>query len=249
MNHLFHPWWSRQHGAYITLLTAWLASAIAGQRLHWLHVPILIMLLSGFNFSELAAEGFRRKSPLPQNKKFWMLVYLIFLVASGLITFWFHPLLKFFIPFFSVGLLLFTLLSLRRMQKSTLFEIIIFGLFALAGLLAFLPGGEPDTPKMTRLFLAMWLYFCVSIFTVKVRLKKLPPYSSFAYGLISILLLYLVEMRTIAILLSLLMAVKAFPIALFPEKYERLKIGTIGIMESVSHLAFFVLIWICSDSL
>jgi len=249
MNPIFRPWWSRQHGAYITLITAWLASAIASNHFHWLQVPILVMLLSGFNFSELAAESFKRKTPLPDNKKFWMLVYLAFLIATGSVTLWFHPFLKFFVPVFGVGLVLFTLLSLRRMQKTTFFEMIIFALFSLAGLMAYLPSNTLESPTMTRLFLYLWLYFCVSVFTVKVRLKKLPAYASFFYGVISIILLLLFGRGTIAIIISVLIGVKAFPIALYPEKYDDLKIQTVGIMESFSHLAFILIIAVYSESL
>src|SRR5436189_2743487 len=85
------PYWSKQHGAYITLFTSWLIAIIASGRFLPLQIIILLFILSGLNFSELFSEKFRRKSPLPSKKSFWFLIYALISISTGTIILFNHP--------------------------------------------------------------------------------------------------------------------------------------------------------------
>ncbi len=237
-------YWSKQHGAYITLITAWLAAVLASHRIYWLQLGILILLLSGFNFSELIAEKYKRKSPLPKDKAAWMLIYFALALITASLILIVHPFLKYFLPFFLAGSVAFAVLSYKRMQKSPAAELLVFALFSLAGLLAYLPAEDPSSEMFITLFISMVVYFGVSIFMVKVRLHKLPLYSVYLYIVFaSMLLLGVTGATKLSLALIVLLIIKSLPVTAFYKWYESLKIKTIGMMETASHVVFVVLVW------
>lgn len=233
------PYWSKQHGAYITLITSWIVAVIAGNRFTWLQAIILIFILCGLNFSELIAEKFKRATPLPGYKSLWLRIYAVLIIVSGVVIIFYHPNILYYLPVFGAGLVLFTILSYRRMQKSIISEWIIFAMFAIAGLVAYLPAITADKKIMLELWSLMSVYFGVTIFTVKARLKKTGVYAALIYAVLSsILLISLFGTGSIVILTSTLTILKSLQVIIFRSAYARLQLKTIGIIESLFHIVF-----------
>jgi hypothetical protein len=87
-NKLLSPYWSRQHGAYITLISAWFITCII-TGFSELQLVAVAFLLSGLNLVELLSEKFYRKSIMPARKIFWLSAYLFITVVTGIRLFLF----------------------------------------------------------------------------------------------------------------------------------------------------------------
>jgi hypothetical protein len=236
------PFWSRQHGAYITIITAWIIAVIGSENWNFLQPVILLFLLAGLNFSELFAEKFKRKTPLPVSKKYWLNIYLIITIITGLFILVYHPLMKYFIFVGLSAVILYSLLSFRRMQKSIISELVLFALFSVFGLLAYLPSRQIEWNQVFTLFIFMFIYFSISIFTVKVRLNKINRYAPLIYVFCTVLFLYFISgLSFLFYAISFLLLAKGLFASVFYELYRKLDIKTIGIFESISHVLLILI--------
>ena len=87
---LFPPYWSKQHGAYITLISAWfIACIITG--FGELQLVAVAFLSSGLNLVELLSEKFYRKSVMTFRKKFWLTTYMLIVFVTGIILLLYSP--------------------------------------------------------------------------------------------------------------------------------------------------------------
>jgi hypothetical protein len=238
----FKPFWSKQHGAYITLITSWLIAVIVSQRIIWLQIIVLFFIMSGLNFTELLAEKIKRKSPLPKSKLLWLFIYALIVIITGTIILFNHPDIVFYLPWFITGVVLFTVLSYKKMHKSILSEWIIFSMFALAGLTAYLPAIEAQSGYVLKLLLLMAIYYGITIFTVKARLKKIPNFVALLYAIISSAFLIVCYGTGLVILgVSALVLIKSLQVILMRGKYEKLKLRSIGMIETGFHLIFVLI--------
>jgi hypothetical protein len=241
------PYWSKQHGAYLTLITCWLIAVLLSRHFFeniFFQVSVLVLLLSGLNLGELLIEKLNRKSPLPRQKRGWLIIYSFLTLGSAVIVFAANPTWRFLLPLLTAGGTIFILLSLKRKQKSVVAEWITFALFSLAGLLAYKPSVPLNLEVIANLAFLMAVYFGLSIFTVKARLGKIPAYAALIYAVAAaILLIIYYGLTSLAISICLLLLLKALPVAVLSEWYGRLKIKYVGMMEMGFHLVFVFILF------
>lgn len=236
-------YWSKQHGAYITLIICWMIGLFLSPAYSLLQPVVLIFLLSGFNLIELVLEKYKRKTPLPHGRKIWLLIYTFITILFGFFTLLKVPLLRYLLPVFVCSGLIFILLALKRKQKSVFAEWLTFAVFSLSGILAYSPGKIPDLSWILRLTLLMSLYFGLSIFLVKFWLGKLMSYGGLIYVISAILFMFFFysESRIIYAVGILMFLKSLIPIVAGPW-YKNLPIKRIGMLEAMFHLIFLLIL-------
>lgn len=236
-------YWSKQHGAYITLIICWMIGLFLSPAYSLLQPVVLIFLLSGFNLIELVLEKYKRKTPLPHGRKIWLLIYTFITILFGFFTLLKVPLLRYLLPVFVCSGLIFILLALKRKQKSVFAEWLTFAVFSLFGILAYSPGKIPDLSWILRLTLLMSLYFGLSIFLVKFWLGKLMSYGGLIYVISAVLFMFFFysESRIIYAVGILLFLKSLIPIVAGPW-YKNLPIKRIGMLEAMFHLIFLLIL-------
>ncbi len=236
-------YWSKQHGAYITLIICWMIGLFLSPAYSLLQPVVLIFLLSGFNLIELVLEKYKRKTPLPHGRKIWLLIYTFITILFGFFTLLKVPLLRYLLPVFVCSGLIFILLALKRKQKSVFAEWLTFAVFSLSGILAYSPGKIPDLSWILRLTLLMSLYFGLSIFLVKFWLGKLMSYGGLIYVISAVLFMFFFysESRIIYAVGILMFLKSLIPIVAGPW-YKNLPIKRIGMLEAMFHLIFLLIL-------
>lgn len=234
-NKLLSPYWSRQHGGYITLISAWLI-AILITSFNRLQIIAIIFLLSGLNLVELLSENFLRKSAMPARKIFWLRVYLLVTIVFGIALFLFAADFLIVFAVLSIGYFFYLLLFKSRLHKHILSEWLIFALLSIA---AFIGSSFNSWREIFPAILVMSLFFGSSVFAVKERFGRIHVWPVIIYVLVStIFILIGTHFSIFGFLTSILLILKTSGSWGYPEKYHKLPIKSIGILESAYQLGF-----------
>jgi hypothetical protein len=239
MENIFKPVWSRQHGAYITLITSWLTGTLLSEHIYAIHFVILLMLLSGFNFTEFMQDRFLRNSPPSQRKKFWTWFYFTLAVLSGVCVIINVTEFKFILPFFIAAGLIFLLLTKLRLHKNIFSEFLTFAVLSLGGLIAFNPHYQTQIIFMLRLWVLMFFYFSSTIFLVKIRFNRIKITEVIIYLLVSSAVLFYVWGNTLIVWLAAgLITLRIIPLVFIQDWFKTLRITTIGFIETGFQILF-----------
>ena len=231
---LIKPVWSKQHGAYVTLITSWLIGTLLSASFHLLHIAVLLLLLSGFNAVELLIDSIKRRSPQSQRRLIWMGIYGIAAIAMAYAMWLNSPFFQSMLPIFAAGGMLFMYLSMKRLQKTIPAELLTFMLFSAAGLLAFNPVHPPETGFIFSLWIMLSAYFCLSVFHVKYRIKEITARPLVVYMIAAMaIVLFAGGFSVASLLVSTLIVFKTLPLLASPEAYRALQIKHIGYLEMV----------------
>jgi len=242
MNNIFIPVWSRQHGAYITLITSWLAGTLLSENIYPIHFVILVMLLAGFNFTEFTQDWFLRNSPPSPQKRFWTWMYFALAATSGICVIINVTEFKFILPFIEIAALIFLLLTKLKLHKSILLEFLMFAVISLAGLISYNPHNNTTFSNLFPLWLLMFLYFSSTIFLVKIRFERVSVIAVITYLIISTLILFFIRGNELIVWLTAsLMLLRLLPVIAAQQWFKNLKITKIGFIE----LGFQMLFLIC----
>ncbi|GEM_PF-1363423 len=231
---IIKPVWSKQHGAYVTLITGWLIGMLLSQSFSILHIVILLLLMAGFNGAELLIDSLKRRSPQSHRRLIWMGIYGILAIIMAYVTWMNSPFFQSMLPVFIGAGVLFAFLSVRRLQKTIPAELFTFMLFSAAGLIAYNPAQPPDTSFMVTLWILLSAYFCLSVFHVKYRIKEITAKPLIVYVLAAISVVLVAGSFSVAsLLVSTLLIFKTIPLLVSPEAYRSLQIKHIGYLEMV----------------
>ena len=245
MQSIYKPVWSRQHGAYITLITSWLAGTLLSRNIYPIHFVILIMLMAGFNFTEFMQDRFLRNSPPPPRKKFWTWIYFTLAITSGVCVLINVTGFKYLLPFIILAGLIFLLLTKLRFHKSIVAEFLTFAVLSISGLIAFNPHVNSSFRNLFPLWVLMFLYFSSTIFLVKIRFKRVVAVWVIVYFAASSAILFFVWGNVLIVWMSsLLMFLRLMPAIAFQDKYKSLKITVIGFIETGFQVLFLICIMI-----
>jgi hypothetical protein len=226
------PVWSKQHGAYITLLSSWAIGTFLSDYRSWLQPVILIVLLSGFNGVEILADTLKRKTPQAKRKIFWMSIYAGISVVGATVLFYHSPPFRYLLPVLVPGGLAFVLLASRRLHKTIAAELLTFALFSAAGLLALNPETTPAADRFLILTVFLTAYFGLSVFLVKYRIQHITSIPVVLYILAAVaVVLYVAGISTPAVSVSLLIVMKTIFLLAASAWYRALPIKTIGYLE------------------
>jgi hypothetical protein len=243
MHNNFIPLWSRQHGAYITLITSWLTGVLLSSSFYLIHIVILIMLLSGFNFTEFMQDRFLRNSPPSPRKIFWTWAYFILALTSAACVLINVSEFKYLLPFIIIAGLFFLVLTKLKLHKSIMSEFLTFAVISISGLIAFNPHDETAFADLFPLWLLMFLYFSSTIFLVKIRFERIHISGINIYLLLSAAALFLSWGNVLIVwLVIFLMLLRLVPVMAAPEKFKQMKITHIGFIETGFQVLFIVCI-------
>ena len=244
------PYWSRQHGAYITMIISWLIGVLLSKSFTWIQPVILIFLLSSLNLAELLIESFIRKSSLHQRKKFWLSFYFVISIGLSFVLYFYLKSISYFLPAFLLFGLIFIILALKRKHKTVVAEWITFAIFSFAGILAFNPTGPQNFQTVLIIGSLMSVYFGQSIFLVKSRLKSLPSVAALLYSVLILILVFLfLGFDQFTFLFGILLMIKSMHPLIFGNWYGALKIKWVGMLELGYHVVFLLLLLYSSEYL
>lgn len=237
----YRLYWTKQHGAIITLLASWLCAVLADGAFSWLHGCIGLFLVCGFHLTELLSELFRRKSSLPAFKRNWIVIYSLFTLTGAVIIYKTVPLFTYLLFPLVVTSAVFTVLVVFRLQKSALSEWLTFSVLAMAGLLAYQPFSNPDFGQIVSMWMMMALFFGVSVFTVKVRFGRMSSYWPLVYTILAACVAFIANLSSNSVVvLAVLMLIKSVPAAFITGSYRKWPVRTVGMMETGFHLLFMI---------
>jgi hypothetical protein len=240
---LFKPVWSRQHGAYTTLITSWLIGTLLSTHISYLHPIILLFLLSGFNFSEFLQDTQLRNSPMSKRKKFWYYIYMVVMILAGIYLLFYVPALIYILPVLIIVGAVFLLLTKLRKHKNIAAEFLTFAAISISGLTALNPSEKPELSVIFPVWLLMFLYFSSSIFIVKIRFARVDYKEVITYLLVSsIILLTVLSPKPVVWLTIILMLIRLSPLLFIQEWFSKLKIKSIGFTEVGFQVLFIAVI-------
>lgn len=239
MQNIFIPVWSRQHGAYITLITSWLIGTLLSEKLFPIHFVILVMLLAGFNCIEFIQDRFLRNSPPSQRNKLWTLIYLVLALTSGVCVIINVKEFKYLLPILMLAGLIFLLLTKLKLHKNVVSEFLSFAVFSISGLISFNPHHDTSFSNLFPLWLLMFLYFSSTIFLVKIRFERVKISGIVSYLAVSTALLFLVWGSVLIVWITVfLMILRLVPVIAVQEKFKAIKITKIGLIETGFQILF-----------
>lgn len=234
-------YFSRQHGAYITIIALWLASVLLSRSADIRQWMVIILMLSGLNAVELVSEMINRKSRMAVRKKNSFAFYAVTSLGSMIVLSSDSPLFLLVVLASGFVVAIYTLAAKFRMQKNVFVELLIFSSMSLTSLLSLEPGSV--ALPFYIVFLIFTVYACSSIFTVKFRMGKLGTWPGIIFLVLSVFLLVWFPLpEHLQIGMILLLTLKILLPYLFAEKYRLLSMPTIGIIESAGHILFLVIL-------
>jgi len=239
-------YFSRQHGAYITLACSWLLSVVLSSRFSISQILVLLFLMAGLNSGELIAATIKRKTPLPPEKRKWLGIYLL---VSAIMFALIIPVIesKLFLVFpFVLVCLIYVVLVANDLQKHAVAEWIVFLLFSLSGLLAFQSHAVIELEYLYKLAFTMTLFFGTSIFTVKARFTRMPLIAGMIYVMFSFTCLYFFYgVDCLFVSMVCLFLLKFLPVWFAGKWFGKLKIPLIGAMEAIGQILFVLIMGDC----
>jgi hypothetical protein len=240
---LHKPVWSKQHGAYITLLSSWAIGTLLSDYRSWLQPVILVVLLSGFNGVEILVDTLKRKTPQTKRKTLWMSIYAGISVVGATVLFYHSPPFRYLLPVLVPGGLVFVLIAWIRLHKTIAAELLTFALFSAAGLLALNPETIPAVTRILKLTVFLTSYFGLSVFLVKYRIQHITSIPVVLYTLAAVSVLFSIAgISAPAVSVSLFIAIKTALLLIASTWYRSLPIKTIGYTEMVWQGLFIVII-------
>jgi hypothetical protein len=252
----YRPTLSPEHGVYVVLLVAFLVGAAAAQQWTWATTGALGCAFLGFQAEHPLMLQIKQRQSWKPRFLVWGGVYggLAVLLAGG--VYWqqglgWSPLLGIY-GATTTALLVDAIAVVRRGQKSLPNELITFGAVCLAAPLAYIATTGTLTPTVLGLWALCSLYFCCTIFTVKLRKphrgepESAPIQRAIAYHGIATLLvvgLYWVGLLPLVPALAFSLAlVKGSAIALQLPRFRQAPIGVIAALETTMALLFGALV-------
>jgi hypothetical protein len=238
---LFPFYWTRQHGAYITMITAWVVAVIL-TGFSYLQPLALIFLLASLNFTELVAEKINRKTRLPSFKHSWLNIYGIVTVFSGTLLLLYSQTFRILAILLLAGAVTFVLLTRRRKQKTITAELLTFAFFVVA---AFSGSVVTDWPLMVEVMIIMTLFFGSSVFTVKWRFKKISALTVLLYTFFSMITIGVVAHDWLfSVLVCTLIFFKTAGCWAIPDWFRTLPIKKIGMIEAAFQVVLLLIFFV-----
>ncbi|MBE9139493.1 YwiC-like family protein [Nodosilinea sp. LEGE 07088] len=243
---------SPEHGAYVVLGLSFLVGAAAAQQWTWATTLALACAVCGFQAEHpLMLQIKQRKSWKPRFLVWGGLYGGVAIAAAVALYGWqgggWSPLLAIY-GAAALALVIDAIAVYRRGQKSIVNELITFAALCLAAPLAYVATTGILTPMTGGLWALCSLYFCSTIFTVKLRkpakgetaeapLKRAIAYHGLALLLVASLyglgLLPLVPTLAFGVAL-----VKLLGISLGLDWFRTTRIGPVAAIETVTALLF-----------
>lgn len=231
----------KEHGAYVVLIASWLIGVIVGG---WsepiVSVTLLFIALVVFIAEHSLRQYVKTLTAIP------VALFIVILAASivgGIVVIQHQKMVPFVL--LGIGVTVSYIIVLQQRSPTIHRTYIGFsGLTLLAPLAASL-SDQQNTTELAELWIMMTLLYLASAATVNIRLTagkiKLPAYIMNALVVIScILLVIFYHLTTALIVCAIISAVRFLAVLAWEDRYIRLRVKIVGIIESVVSLLFIV---------
>ncbi len=172
---LLHPTVSPQHGVYVVLLIAFLIGVVAAEYWNWETTLALVCTAAAMQAEHAFSLQIKQRSRWQPRFLLWGGFYTVLAAGLGIYLYLRRPfLLSIYWGAIAVWLVD-SLAVFHRQQRATWNECLTFAAVCLAAPLAAIVSSpdQPVTFAATRSLFSLWLlnvlFFCSSIFTVKLR--------------------------------------------------------------------------------
>lgn len=243
----YKPTFSPEHGVYVILLVSFLTGAAAAQS--WTLSTTLALVCAFF--------GFQAEHPLVLQIKQRKSIKPRFLIWGGLysgvslgIAFWLylnHSILVWFYLGAIAAFIIDAISVFQREQKSIFNEIITFAAVCLSAPLAYAVTTGTISIGVIGLWVINTLYFCSTIFTVKLRKQKnssvLPGVVYHAIATLIIIALYFFGWLSLVTALAFWIALFKFAIIAWQQQwYRTAKIQWVAMLETGTAFSFLAIV-------
>ncbi|HAX74770.1 MAG TPA: hypothetical protein DCY88_02785 [Cyanobacteria bacterium UBA11372] len=242
----YKPTFSPEHGVYVMLLVSFLTGAAAAQ--NWTLLTTLALVCAFFGFQAehpLVLQIKQRKSVKPRFLV-WGGLYGVICLAIALYLYLRYPILLWIYLGAIAALIIDAFSVFHREQKSILNEIVTFAAVCLSAPFAY----AATTGTSSTIAIGLWaintVYFCSTIFSVKLRKPKtssvVPGVVYHAIATLIISGLYWLNWLSLVTALALGVALLKFSLIIWQKDWYRdAKIQFIAILETSSALIFLAI--------
>lgn len=231
----------KEHGAYVVLIASWLIGATVGG---WsepiVSVALLFSALAVFIAEHSLRQYVKTRTAIPVAL---LIVVLAVSILGGIVVIRYEKMVPFVL--LGIGVTASYIIALQQRSSTITRTYIGFsGLTLLAPLAASL-SDQQNAAELAVLWIMMTLLYLASAATVNIRLTagkiKLPAYAMNALVVISCILLVIFYHLTTALIICLVISSVRFLVVLaWEDRYIRLRVKIVGIIESAISLLFIV---------
>jgi hypothetical protein len=243
----YRPTFSPEHGVYVVLLVSFLTGAAAASDWTLATTLALVCAFCGFQAEHPLVLQIKQRRSLKPRFLVWGGLYSIVSLAIALWLYFSHPVLlwiylgaiaAFIVDAFSV---------LHREQKSIFNEFITFAAVCLSAPLAYAATTGTISTEAIGLWAINTLFFCSTIFTVKLRKPKtsspVPGMVYHALATLMIAALYYLSWISLVTALAFGLALLKFGlISLNQQWYRTAKIQFVAMLETGTALCFLTIV-------
>ena len=243
----YKPTVSPEHGVYVILLVSFFTGAAAAQNWTLLTTLALICAFFGFQAEHPFVLQIKQRKSLKPRFLVWGGLYAGISLAIALYLYLRYPILL-WIYFGAIATLIVDAISVfHREQKSILNEIITFAAVCLSAPLAY----AATTGTISTVAIGLWaintLYFCSTIFTVKLRKPKtsavVPGVVYHAIATLIITLLYYFGWLSLPIALAFGIALLKFALIAWQQQlFSKAKIQYVAMLETGCAFIFLAIV-------
>lgn len=243
----YRPTLSHEHGVYVVLLVSFLTGAALAQNWTLATTLALVCAFFGFQAEHPIVLQLKQRRSLKPRFLVWGGLYSVVSLAIALLLYLSHPVLLWIYAGAIAALLVDAISVLQREQKSVFNEIITFAAVCLCAPLAY----AATTGTLATGALGLWaintLYFCSTIFTVKLRkVKTSSPVPGRVYHAIATLLvavLYYIGWLSPVTALAFGVALLKFGLVAWQQDwYRTAKIQFVAMLETGAAFIFLVIV-------
>lgn len=243
----YKPTFSPEHGVYIILLVSFLTGAAAAQNWTLLTTFALVCAFFGFQAEHPLVLQIKQRKSIKSRFLVWGGFYSIISLGIALGLYLKYPILLWIYLVAFAALIIDAISVFQREQKSIFNEIITFAAVCLSAPFAY----AVTTGKIDAIAISLWvintLYFCSTIFTVKLRKPKtssaVPGVVYHAIASLIIAALYYLGWLSLPIALAFVIALLKFAIIAWQQEwYRTVKIQSVAMLETGTAFSFLAII-------
>lgn len=243
----YKPTFSPEHGVYVMLLVSFFTGAAAAQNWTLLTTLALVCAFFGFQAEHPFVLQIKQRKSLKPRFLVWGGLYGVICLAIALYLYLRYPILMWIYLGAIAALIIDAFSVFHREQKSIFNEIVTFAAVCLSAPFAY----AATTGTIATVAIGLWvintLYFCSTIFTVKLRKPKtssvIPGVVYHAIATLIIAALYYFGWLSLPIALAFGIALLKFAIIAWQQQlFSNAKIQYVAMIETGCAFIFLAIV-------
>lgn len=243
----YNPTFSPEHGVYVMLLVSFFTGAAAAQNWTVLTTLALVCAFFGFQAEHPLALQIKQRKSLKPRFLVWGGLYGGISLAIALYLYLTYPILLWIYLVAIAALILDAISAFHREQKSIFNEIITFAAVCLSAPFAYAVTNGTISNFAIGLWAINTLYFCSTIFSLKLRKPKtssvVPGVVYHAIATLIIAFLYYFGWLFLPIALAFAIAILKFALIAWQQQlFTTIKIQYVAMLETACALTFMAIV-------